>query len=176
MENHFSIPKSPLVKDSIVAFWQTHRPNDPAVKETIIPKGVVEFIFSFETPQILARINSQNVNLPRCFVRGFYTIPIQLHLSGWQTYFGVVLNAAATRHILKIQPVEFFNSCIAFSRSPMLNKRNPGYNWQSLVDLLSKVQGAISSCILRIAGLGDDAAVIGLAELFWVSIVIYDVN
>jgi len=112
MENHFSIPKSPFVKDSIFAFWQTHRPNDPAVKETIIPKGVVEFIFSFETPQIVARINSQIFNLPRCFVRGFYTIPIQLHLSGWQTYFGVVLYAAATRHILKTQPVEFSNCCI----------------------------------------------------------------
>ncbi len=112
MQNHFLIPKSPLVRDSVFAFWQTHRPNDPAVNETIIPKGVVEFIFSFETPRILATMNNQVFNLPRCFVRGFYTIPIQLHLSGWQSYFGVVVHAAAARHILKFPPVEFFNSCV----------------------------------------------------------------
>ena len=112
MQNHFAIPKSPLVRDSIFAFWQTHRQNNPPTNETIIPKGVVEFIFSFETPQILARIDNQIFNVPRCFVRGFFTVPIQLHLSGWQTYFGVVLYPAATRHILKTQPVEFSNCCI----------------------------------------------------------------
>src|SRR6185369_16618286 len=54
----------------------------------------------------------QTFSVPRCFIRGFNTIPIQLHLSGWQTYFGVVLYPAAARHILKIQPVEFLNTCI----------------------------------------------------------------
>lgn len=112
MQNHFSIPQSPLFKDTSYAFWQTHRPNDPPVKETIIPKGVVEFIFSFETPQIIARINDQTFNIPRCFVRGFNTIPIQLHLSGRQTFFGVVIHPAAARHLLKTQPAEFFNSCV----------------------------------------------------------------
>ena len=111
MQNHFAIPQSPLVKDTICTFWQTHRRNDPAASETIIPKGVVEFIFSFETAPVLARINNQTLNLPRCFVRGFYTIPIQLHLPDRQAYFGVVLYAAAARHILKFQPVEFSNCC-----------------------------------------------------------------
>lgn len=113
MQNHFAIPQSPLVKDTICAFWQTHRQNDPAVNETIIPnKGVVQIIFSFETAPVRARINNQTLNLPRYFVSGIHTIPIQLHLSGWQTYFGVVLYAAAARHILKFQPVEFSNCCI----------------------------------------------------------------
>jgi AraC-like DNA-binding protein len=111
MQNHFAIPQS-LVKDTVCAFWQTHRQNNPPTNETIIPKGVVEFIFSFETPQFIARISNQTFNLPRCFVRGFNTIPIQLHLTGRQTYFGVVLYPAAAKHILKTQPVEFFNCCI----------------------------------------------------------------
>ena len=112
MQNYFAIPQSPLVKDTVCVFWQTHRQNIPPVKEIILPKGVVEFIFSFETPQILASIHNRTFNLPKCFVRGFNTVPIQLHLSGRQTYFGVVLHAAATRHILKAQPVEFLNCCI----------------------------------------------------------------
>ncbi|MGC4039044.1 MAG: AraC family transcriptional regulator [Chitinophagaceae bacterium] len=112
MENYFSIPQSPVIKDTVCAFWQTHRENDPPIKETIIPKGVVEFIFSFETAEVVARINNQTFNLPKCFVSGFNTIPVQLHLSGRQTYFGVVLYAAAARHLLKIQPAEFFNCCI----------------------------------------------------------------
>ena len=112
MQNHFAIPQLPLIKDTVCAFWQTHRQNNPPTNETIIPKGVVEFIFSFETPQIIARINNQTFNLPRCFVRGFNNVPIQLHLSGWQTYFGVVLHAAAARYILKTQPVDFLNCCV----------------------------------------------------------------
>ena len=111
MQNHFAIPQF-LIKDTVCAFWQTHRRNDPPLNETILPKGVVEFIFSFETPQIIARISNQTFSVPRCFVRGFNTIPIQLHLNGWQTYFGVVLYPAAAWHILKTQPVEFFNTCL----------------------------------------------------------------
>ena len=112
MQNHFTIPHSPLVKDTVFAFWQTHRQNDPAVNETIIPKGVVEIIFSFETPQIIATINNQTLTVPRCFVTGIHTIPVQLYLTGKQTYFGVVLYAAAARHVLKFQPVEFSNCYI----------------------------------------------------------------
>jgi AraC-like DNA-binding protein len=112
MQNHFLISQSPLLRDTVFAFWQTHRRNDPAVKETIIPKGVVEIIFSFETPQIIATINNQTLNVPGCFVTGIHTIPLQLYLTGKQTYFGVVLYAAAARHVLKFQPVEFSNCYI----------------------------------------------------------------
>jgi AraC-like DNA-binding protein len=108
MQNYFLIPQSP-VKDTVCAFWQTHRRNDPPVNETIIPKGVIEIIFSFETPQVLASINNQTLNVPRCFVTGIHTIPIHLHLTGRQTYFGIVLYVAAARHVLKFQPVEFAN-------------------------------------------------------------------
>jgi hypothetical protein len=37
------------------------------MNETIYSKGVVQIIFSFETPQVLARVNNQSLNLPRCF-------------------------------------------------------------------------------------------------------------
>jgi AraC-like DNA-binding protein len=112
MQSHFSKPQSLLVKDTVCAFWQMHRLNDPPVNETIIPKGVIQIIFSFETAPIVGTINNQTLNLPKCFISGIHTIPIHVHLSGWQTYFGVVLYAAAARHILKFQPVEFSNCCI----------------------------------------------------------------
>ena len=112
MQTSFVIPRSPLVKDIVCAFWHMHRLNNPAISETIIPKGVVEFIFSFETTKGLAQINNQSLNIPRCFVTGIHTIPIQLQYTGRQTYFGVVLHAASARHILKFQPVEFSNCLI----------------------------------------------------------------
>ncbi|HEX7846057.1 MAG TPA: AraC family transcriptional regulator [Chitinophagaceae bacterium] len=112
MQNHFRITQSPLLKDTVYAFFGTHRPNDPPVHETIIPKGAVEIIFSFETPKILATINNQTQALPRCFVTGIHTIPIQLYLKGVQDYFGVVLYAAAAKRLLKFQPVEFSNCFI----------------------------------------------------------------
>lgn len=56
MENDFYIPQLPLIKDTVCAFWQVHRHNNPSLNETIIPKGVVEIIFNFEATNLYAKI------------------------------------------------------------------------------------------------------------------------
>jgi AraC-like DNA-binding protein len=109
MENNFIIPQSVLLKDTVRSFWQLHRLNHPGVSETIIPKGVVEMIFSFETPTLNARINNQTLTVPRCFVQGFHTCPVRMHLADRQTFFGVTLHPAAVKYMLNIPPVEFIN-------------------------------------------------------------------
>lgn len=112
MENNFTIPQSPLIKDTVCAFWQIHRRNSPSLNETIIPKGVVEIIFSFETTKLYAIINEQSLTIPRCFVQGFHTCPVQLHLADRQTFFGVILHPTAAKHIFHFHPVEFTNCVI----------------------------------------------------------------
>lgn len=112
MENSFTIPHSPLIRDTVCAFWQVHRHNSPSLDETIIPKGVVEIIFSFETTKLYARINQQTLTIPRCFVQGFHTCPVQLQLADRQTFFGVTLHPTAAKHIFRLHPVEFTNCVI----------------------------------------------------------------
>lgn len=112
MENNFTIPQSPLVKDTVCAFWQVHRHNNPSLDETIIPKGIVEIIFSFETTNLYARINQQSLTIPRCFIQGFHTCPVQLHLADRQTFFGVILHPTSLKHIFHFHPVEFTNCVI----------------------------------------------------------------
>jgi len=112
MENLFTIPQSALIKDIVCAFWQTHRRNSPSLNETIIPKGVVEIIFSFEPTKLYARIEKQSLTIPRCFVQGFHTFPVQLYLADSQTFFGVVLSPTAVKHIFHFHPMEFTNCVI----------------------------------------------------------------
>lgn len=112
MENDFYIPQLPLIKDTVCAFWQVHRHNNPSLNETIIPKGVVEIIFNFEATNLYARIIQQSLTIPRCFIQGFHTCPMQLHLTDSQTFFGVVLHPTAVKYIFHFHPVEFTNCVI----------------------------------------------------------------
>ncbi len=112
MENNFIIPQSPLIKDAVCAFWQLKSYNCPSLDETIMPKGVVEIIFSFETTKLYARINQQSLTIPSCFIQGFHTCPVQLHLTGRQFFFGILLHPTAVKHIFSFHPVEFTNSVI----------------------------------------------------------------
>lgn len=112
MENNFSIPKSALLKEIVYSFWQVHRPNNLPMNETIIPKGIIEIIFSFETQKIHGQINNKQISVPRCFVHGHNSCPVHLHIADQQTFFGVILHPTAVKHILKIPPVEFVNCII----------------------------------------------------------------
>lgn len=113
MENNFTIPQTVPVKDWVHAFWQTKRQNKIFSRETIIPKGTVEIIFNFyDTADFYAQLNKEVFHLPKCFIQGFHTSPIQIYLGIQQTFFGVVLHTAAAKYILGFPAGEFANSCI----------------------------------------------------------------
>lgn len=112
MENYFVIPQSPLIKDTVCSFWQVQSQNHHTLCETVLPKGIIEIIFSFETTQLYARINEQSLTVPRCFIQGFLTSPVQLQYTGRQTLFGVVLSPTAIKHIFHFPPNEFANRFI----------------------------------------------------------------
>lgn len=133
MDNNFAIPQSPIIQDSVCSFWQIHRSNYPSLNETIIPKGVVEIIFSFESNKLYARINDHSQTIPRCFIQGFHTSPIQLQLAGQQTFFGVVLNPTAVKYIFHFHPMEFTNCAID------LTLVDPAFNslWHCLGEQIS---------------------------------------
>ena len=103
MNNSFAIPQPPFIKDIVCSFWEVRRHNEPSLQETIIPKGIVEIIFSFETTPLHVSINNRTQTIPRCFVQGFHTCPIQLNLANTHTFFGVVLNPTTIKHIFNFQ-------------------------------------------------------------------------
>lgn len=128
MENNISIPQNNLIKDSVFSFWQVQRLRDPALKETIIPKGVVEIIFNFETNPIHGQVNNQPITVPRCFLQVYSTAPVKLQLAGSQTFFGVVLNPAAVKHIFHFPPHLFVNCVIDLT----INDKSLYTLWQQL--------------------------------------------
>lgn len=109
MESNFAIPQSPYIKDTVRSFWQVQRHNSPALNEIIIPKGAVELIFSFDSSKLQASINQKPLGVPRCFIQGFNTSPVQLHIIDKLSFFGVYLAPTAIRHILHTNPNVFVN-------------------------------------------------------------------
>jgi AraC-like DNA-binding protein len=102
------------LKNVVQRFWQVDRSDGQLLKETIIPKGKVEIIFnlSHDSAAIPAIIGSRNCQVPRCFISGFHTVPIDLKVSGRQLFFGVFVNPTALRKIFRIQGKDYANHCI----------------------------------------------------------------
>jgi AraC-like DNA-binding protein len=86
----------------ITAFWQTEGCPHYAV-ETILPKGVIELIFSFDDAVAYnTSINNRSQLTPRCFVNGMNTRPVHLKLPVQQTFFGIELHPAAAKLLLDV--------------------------------------------------------------------------
>ena len=90
------------------AFWQTDGEPGHAL-ETILPKGVVELIFSFGDP-IPFNENTKNfISTPRCFISGMRDTRIQLISPARQSFFGVELHPVAVKKILRLPAGELLN-------------------------------------------------------------------
>jgi AraC-like DNA-binding protein len=112
-QHNLYIPKTPLLKDAIHGFWQTSRKTEIVREETIIPNGIIEIIFNFnETDDFKAHLSGQSFQLPKCFINGYNTKPIQLQLPNNQNSFGIGLNPTAIEKIWGIPASEFANKCI----------------------------------------------------------------
>lgn len=105
---------SPALKSVVQRFWQVDRHNGKFVRETIIPKGSVEIIFNLQEDNyaIPVVIGSREYKLPRCFISGYHTVPINLRIPGRQLFFGVFINPTALRKIFHVQGKDYVNHCI----------------------------------------------------------------
>lgn len=133
MESQFVIPQQSGISEIVKTFWQVQRKNDPLLFETIIPKGLVEIIFSFETTALSVSFNNFRTAIPRCFVQGYHTHPILLQLSNTHTFFGAILNPSSFYHIFKFYPREIANHILDLTLiSPLFNSL-----WHRLGELTS---------------------------------------
>lgn len=94
----------------VTAMWQVE--GMPAHRqETILPKGIVELIFSFAgTLQVAVGPEAQAQPTSACFISGLTTRPLQLQAPPAQALFGVQLTPLAVRKLLKVPAGEFLNS------------------------------------------------------------------
>lgn len=93
----------------VKTFWQIA--GTPTYQcETILPKGVIELIFSFGDAVSFYRDNQkQPVVTPRCFVNGMNDAAIRVHIPSYQSFFGIELQPAAVKKLLKTPSGEFLN-------------------------------------------------------------------
>ncbi len=112
MESQLMIPDHPSVRKLIFAVWSVSGIPD-YLNEIIMPKGVVDIVFNFSgTTNILAHIDKYNVNLPRCYMNGFNTLPVSLHIPGYQSFFGIRFNPIAIQPLFDILPGELVNQAL----------------------------------------------------------------
>jgi AraC-like DNA-binding protein len=112
MESNFRIPQTPFLNNTVHSFWQTKRKTDFQT-EVIIPKGIVEIIFNFsEQYAIHAQFGEKQYQLPKCFINGFNTRPVQIQLPGHQFFFGIRFHPTAIKDIFGIPAGEFANHSV----------------------------------------------------------------
>ncbi len=114
--NQFAIETvtSAILKDVVQRFWQVDRRDEKCIRETIIPKGSVEIIFNLQDDSfpIPALIGDRAFKLPRCFISGYNTVPINLQVPGRQLFFGVFVSPIALKKIFRVHGKDFANQCV----------------------------------------------------------------
>ena len=112
MESNFSIPQTPYLTNTVCSFWQTKRKTGFQT-EIIIPKGIVEIIFNFSDQYTIhAQFGEKQYLLPKCFINGFNTRPVQIQLPCHQFFFGIRFHPAAIKYIFGVAAGEFANHSV----------------------------------------------------------------
>ena len=106
------IPQLPEIRNVVQRFWEVERTGPGTIRETIIPKGTVELIFNLENNAIPGRIGTRNWLIPRCFISGYNTVPIQFEIPHHQRFFGVFVKPTAIRKMFRINTDEYANHCL----------------------------------------------------------------
>jgi len=98
------------IRPYVVAMWQVAG-APPYGQESILPKGVIELIFSFGEPLLLSQGPGAALQAtPQCFISGLSTQPLHLRAPAYQHLFGVQLTPLGVRKLLRVPAGELLNS------------------------------------------------------------------
>ncbi|GAB3837778.1 hypothetical protein GCM10028821_38460 [Hymenobacter jeollabukensis] len=134
MEQSCHLPPTSPLHDTLRQCWQLDRQAEARAHETIIPKGLVEVIFNLnERESVTARIGTQDFQLPRCFLSGFHSVPVQTWMPRQHSLFGMVLNPTAVASIFRLEAADFVNQCLDLTlvHAPLLDL------WHQLLEAAS---------------------------------------
>lgn len=126
------LPQTPYLQNVMQVLWQADGfPADQ--QETIIPKGVVEIIFDFgETRGIQFQFPTQD-RLPRVFITGFSSAPIQLWHPPGHVLLGVQFHSTVIKTLFGVPAQEFANRSVDLTLIDPLFKTL----WQQMADQTS---------------------------------------
>lgn len=131
MSSNIYIPKTKYLKQVIRSIWQTNYQTN-FKQEIIIPKGIVEIIFDLGgSAPIHGTIYTKHIQLPKCFINGFNTHPIQIYLPEHHFFFGVQFHPTAIKDFFKIPASEFSNLTIDLT----LLSSSFDYLWHQLAEV-----------------------------------------
>ncbi|MCC3157420.1 helix-turn-helix transcriptional regulator [Hymenobacter sp. 15J16-1T3B] len=124
MEQAYHTPPDSPLHDVLRQCWQMERTAPTRAHETIIPKGLVEIIFNLNDREpVTAQIETQAFQLPRCFLSGFNSVPVQTWMPRQHSLFGVVLHPSAAARIFRVEATDFVNQCLDLTlvHAPLLD-------------------------------------------------------
>lgn len=114
MNKYFHIPTSSPIAEYITGIWEIDGGFN--VRETILPKGIVEIIFNFADGIHAARILGTDIyTAPKCFIQGLNTSILNVQYLGKQHLLGIRLPAYRVQDLLGIIPAELCNTTIDLS-------------------------------------------------------------
>lgn len=107
--SHIPLSSSHL-GEYVTMVWEANGGCD--IKETILPKGVVELIFNLGGGVFGTFPGNKDINAPACFIQGFTTNAIKTHYTGQHHLFGIQLNPSMLRSLLGFEAPEFKNTLV----------------------------------------------------------------
>lgn len=131
MNPYIHIPTSQL-SEYVTGIWELF--GGHAIKETILPQGVVEMIFNLGDPMTGSSQEIKNASpAPRCFIQGVNTRIVEVAYAGQQHLFGIRLHPGMVKSLLGILPYELKNTQID------LTLIKPDYNslWHRLKEAIT---------------------------------------
>jgi AraC-like DNA-binding protein len=112
MNSDFYIPQQAYLKNIIHSVWQTDGYSSFNF-ETIIPMGITEIIFDLGcNTAVQASIAGKEYQLPRCFINGFNTFPVERQLPPQNTCLGIRLHPLMIKKLFGVPAHEFSNLVI----------------------------------------------------------------
>ncbi|MBN7803554.1 helix-turn-helix domain-containing protein [Algoriphagus aestuariicola] len=107
--SHIPLTSSHL-SDSICMVWEVQGQSN--LRETILPKGVIELIFNLGDGIAGTLPGDKNIQAPPCFIQGIATQVIRTRYAGQHHLFGVQLKPSMLRNIFGFEGAEFKNNLV----------------------------------------------------------------
>ena len=98
------------LSDYVFMVWEVYGGRNS--KETILPKGAVEFIFNLGDGVTGTLPGNKSLKTPACFIQGLTTNVVKVQYTGQQHLLGIRLRPSMVRALLKIDAAEFKNTLV----------------------------------------------------------------
>lgn len=114
MTTHIHIPDQSALSEYVTAIWEIN--GDRRVRETILPKGIIEIVFNLgDDMKGTQSLNNRIFQPARCFVQGLYTEALTVSYSEQHHLFGIQLKPHMVKRLLRLTSSELKDQVVDLS-------------------------------------------------------------